>query len=69
MHPLQQLADEYGITLNRLANESKLNSGSLQARVRANDPVTAGTLKTYVKIAQALDLTTGQLIDKLLNYH
>lgn len=66
MHPLEQLAKDYDTNLNRLSLDSGLCRTTLRTKVERDRPIESMQLSSFLAIAPQLNLTPGELVDKLL---
>ena len=68
MHPLQKLADELGVTVNRLATRSGTARSNLRDKIHRNLPVKTMQVKTIASMSRNTGFSPGELLDKLLAY-
>ncbi|PKR82447.1 helix-turn-helix domain-containing protein [Heyndrickxia camelliae] len=68
MHAIDLLCKEYGITRYSLSKKSGIRESVFSNLVQKNTPIENMKLGTLLKMASALDLPIGVLIEKLLEY-
>lgn len=68
MHPIDQLCKEYNMTRYALSKKSGIRESVFSNLVQKQSPIENMKLGTLLKMAAALDLPIGDLIEKLLGY-
>ncbi|KHD84230.1 helix-turn-helix domain-containing protein [Heyndrickxia ginsengihumi] len=68
MHPIELLCKEKGITRYALSKKSGVRESVFSNLVQKNSPIENMKLGTLLKMAAALELPIGDLIEKLLKY-
>jgi transcriptional regulator with XRE-family HTH domain len=68
MHPIELLCKEYNITRYALSKKSGIRESVFSNLVQKNSPIENVKLGTLLKIADALQVPIGDLIEKLLAY-
>jgi DNA-binding Xre family transcriptional regulator len=68
MHPIELLCKEFNITRYALSKKSGIRESVFSNLIQKNSPVENMRLGTLLKMADALDLPIGDIVEKLLAY-